>query len=296
MVSEILFSRRGLLQSGRWGASKGCSSLPFSPYGRGWRSAYCKKRNKTHNKLDQDGFSLAELLVALAVGSIVIVLIVTAYWSQTKTGRAQQMMVNMQQNGRAAMFLLTQDIMLAGFSDDPSNPSDGTITNAGSTTLQFTYAGQYLMDDRIDNNGDGTVDEKHEKDGVDNNGDGDIDEINELETIQYSLDGDRLRRTLLEDATGNVRRTEVVANDIDRLEFFYVLDNGASATTYASDDDRGNIRKVGISILTRSEFESPGYTDTQVYTALSGANWGPFNDHNRRVLLTTTVQCRNMLR
>ena len=43
-----------------------------------------------------------------------------------------------------------------------------------------------------------------------------------------------------------------------------------------------------------------GFTDRQVYRPLSnassGVEWGPYNDHIRRELVTTTVLCRNMVR
>ena len=86
---------------------------------------------------------------------IVIALIVTAYWSQTRTNRNQQMTVEMQQNIRAGLFFLQRDIVMAGFSDDPSNPSEGTITGATATSLEFNFADPICEEDNIDNDGDG---------------------------------------------------------------------------------------------------------------------------------------------
>ena len=74
------------------------------------------------------------------------------------------------------------------------------------------------------------------------------------------------------------------------------LTERTAATSFGNQADRDNIRKVGISILARTEFPTSGFEDTQTYTTLSGTDWGPFNDHMRRELITTTVLCRNMLR
>ena len=249
---------------------------------------------------NERGFTMVEMLIAIFIGMIVIALVVTAYWSQTRTSRNQQMTVEMQQNIRAGMFFLQRDIVMAGFSDNPSNPSGGTITSATATSVTFNFADPICVEDNIDNNGDGDIDEPFEKDGVDNNGDGDIDEMNELETIQFSLSGNQLLRDLIEDATNNIRQSETIATDIEELEFFYTLDDGTTGTGIASQGQRDRISKIGISILARTESDVMGFTDRQVYRPLSfastGVEWGPYNDHIRRELVTTTVLCRNMVR
>ena len=246
------------------------------------------------------GFTMVEMLIAIFIGMIVIALIVTAYWSQTRTSRNQQMTVEMQQNIRSGLFFMQRDIVMAGFSDDPSNPSGGTITGATATSVTFTFADPVCDEDNIDNDADGDIDETLEKDGIDNNGDGDIDEINELETIRFSLSGNQLLRELIEANTNNVRQSETIATDIEELEFFYSLDNGNVGTAFASQDNRNRISKIGISILARTESNVMGYTDRQVYRPLSfastGVEWGPYDDHIRRELVTTTILCRNMVR
>jgi type IV pilus assembly protein PilW len=252
----------------------------------------------TRKVREESGFSLPELLVAMAIGSIVIALIATTFWSQTQTSVTQQTMVQMQQNVRAAMFFMQRDIMMAGYSENAAAPSGATITNADSTQLEFTFAEPINEEDNIDNNGDGTVDESEEKDGIDNNGDGPEDEVNELETVRFALQGNVILRVLLQEPAngGAERQNEAIAYNIDRLEFLYTLQNGSSNTTIATQDNRDNIRLVGISILARSEFEDRGYTNVETYTTLAGTVWGPFNDHFQRELVTTTIYCRNMLR
>lgn len=252
--------------------------------------------DKRRNSKEDRGFSLVELLVAMAVGSIIIALIATAYWSQSQTSRTQQMTVEMQQNIRAGLLFMQQDIMMAGYEDTPASTAGATITVAQANDLQFTYMDPMMEEDNIDNDNDGLVDEREEKDGVDNNGDNDVDEMNELETVRFYLSGSELRRSLIEDKTNAVRQDEVIARDIEQLEFFYTLANGNTFTSVGTADNRNNIRKIGISILARTQFEGKVSQDNQTYTTLSGAVWGPYNDNNMRELVITTVVCRNMRR
>lgn len=245
------------------------------------------------------GFTMVEMLIAVFIGMIVMALIVSAYWSQTQTSKNQKMAVQMQQNIRAGLFFMQRDIVMAGFSDDPANPSSGTVTDATSTLFEFTFADPICDEDNINNNaitGDTNVDEDFEKDGIDNNGDGETDEMNELETIRFDLAGNQIHRRMIEDATGNIRQDEVIANDIENLEFVYTLTNGTTTTSPAA-GQYNNISKVGISILARTEFDTvTGALDEELYTTLSGTVWGPYNDNYRRELVTTTVLCRNMVR
>lgn len=212
------------------------------------------------------GFTLVELLVALAVGSIVMAAVMTAFLSQHNTYLAQGQVVEMQQNARVALDLLELDIRSAGY--DPNNLGAG-ITTAGidpvtgvASTLTFTR-------------------EKDDPTPPD------------LETISYSLvdafategrnDGvvDDLGRN---DGGGS----QPVAENISRLEFRY-LDGDGNPTAVLN-----NIRSIQVSILVQSarpEVQSnPG---RDIYTTPSGAQWqAPAGFWN--VYLTTAVYCRNL--
>lgn len=213
------------------------------------------------------GFTLIELLVAMAVASIMMALIVGAYWAQTQTSREQQMIVAMQQNMRTAMNFFKRDIMMAGYELD----NDNTFVTANANTLSFRILAD---EDNIDNDGDGTTDEPDEE-----------------ETIQYSLtdtagDADALNDDLQRQAGG-----EAIAGNIEDLEFLYTLVDGTQTTAPATLED---IRAVGISLLVRTAHETRA-TDNATYTTLDGTNWGPYNDGFRRQIVRARVQCRNML-
>ena len=128
-----------------------------------------------------------------------IALIVTAYWGQTVVSREQQMVVEMQQNMRAAMHMLQRDIMMAGYDDDVDAAPSTTITTAG----QQTFAYEYISD----------------ASGV-------------VETVTYSLTGggDLQRQT-----GGSAAVT--IAQNIQDLEFFYTEDDGNQTSSPTNPSD-----------------------------------------------------------
>ena len=69
--------------------------------------------------VSQKGFSLVELMVAMAAASVLMAAISTFYHSQLKTHVTQNELVDMQQDARAAMYMMTREIRMAGF--DPLN-------------------------------------------------------------------------------------------------------------------------------------------------------------------------------
>ena len=124
-------------------------------------------KGKKNNSLfcDQSGFTLLEVFIALALSGMVMASIYSAFKSQQDTYRAQDQIVEMQQNGRAGLNLMVRELRMAGL--DPSGAADAGITAADSTGITFTM----VADD----------------DGDDNDNDGVVDEDDELMTIQYDV-------------------------------------------------------------------------------------------------------------
>jgi type IV pilus assembly protein PilW len=105
------------------------------------------------------GFTLAELMVALAVASIVLAVITGVYAGLMRSYTTQNAVAEVQQTVRAGIDYMAEDIMMAGF--NPRNGSgDSRIdqTEAGNTqpyidnvtNLTFTYRdadGQDLIND-----------------------------------------------------------------------------------------------------------------------------------------------------
>ncbi len=219
------------------------------------------------------GFTLVELMIAMAVGGIVMGAVMTSFLSQHRSYLAQDEVVEMQQNARVAMDMLTRDIRSAGY--DP-NDLGAAIVTAGANNLVFT------REDDLAANG--------------------------LETIAYSLfdafasavppTNDGLVDDLalqITTAAGTSGGRQVVAENISQLEFRY-LDEDGNVTANLAD-----IRSIQISILAVAGRPDQNFTNTMTYYPASnptesplGTKWGPYNDNLRRRLLITTVQCRNL--
>jgi type IV pilus assembly protein PilW len=229
----------------------------------------------------QQGFTLIELMVALAISSIVTAAMYSAYTGLQRINHDQALIVEMQQNLRAGLDMMAREIRMAGYDPDKKWGA-GFQAGATATSVAFT------MNDVDDEDGDGIEDDG---DGSDNDGNGQIDEAGELRTISYTL-GDGYS-----DGNNDVRRTADLGNpivlieNVDQLEFFYTLDDNTTTTAPA---DVSKIRSIQISVLARSPGVSQGYVDRETYTSASGAVWGPYNDNVRRRLQIVNVNCRNM--
>ncbi len=215
-------------------------------------------------KFTCSGFTLVEVLVAMAIGAVVMTSVMTSFYSQHKTYQVQDELLSMQQNLRSAMDLMSRDIRMAGF--DPSGSAGAGIVDASDDEIEFT------MD----------LDENDSVDGT-NGSDND-------EWVLYTLDTDDSigRQTK---SSGSWGALQPVAENFDGLEFYYILENGTMALNPSSVDD---IRGVQISLLARTKNADSTYSDGESYEAGSGTVWGPFNDGFRRQLMIRTVICRNL--
>lgn len=84
------------------------------------------------------GFTMIELLIALAIAGILLVSIYNLYISQSTTYTVQEQVSDMQQNARVAMDIVSRHIRMAGF----GQPSWTTING----TSGITYKGISVTD------------------------------------------------------------------------------------------------------------------------------------------------------
>ncbi len=82
------------------------------------------------------GFSLVELMLAMALGLVVLAAMYGVFTLQNKTFSNQEQIVEMQQNVRAAMNIMTRELRMAGY--DPTGLAAAGITQAGADSITFT--------------------------------------------------------------------------------------------------------------------------------------------------------------
>ena len=90
------------------------------------------------SKNKRNGFTLVELLVALAITGMVLAAVTNLFISSNKLYTVQSKVSNVQQDIRAAMSIMARDIRMAGF-DTFEGADDSGILNATNSTLQFRY-------------------------------------------------------------------------------------------------------------------------------------------------------------
>jgi type IV pilus assembly protein PilW len=157
----------------------------------------------------QKGFTLVELLVAMAVAGIVMTGVYSAYYSQQKTFVVQDELAEMQQNLRAAMFFMAREIRMAGC--NPTGGADAKFVQKDDGTIHFT------MDLRGKN--------------PDDPADGDTSDPNEDITYTLAdLDGNGTTEIVRDAGAGQ----QVVAENIDALDFRYLDENPLPMITFAA--------------------------------------------------------------
>lgn len=218
---------------------------------------------KKYNK----GFSLIELIIAMAISTTVLSGIVAVFHKQVVSHNTERLMVSMQQNVRAAASFMERDIRMARY--DPRGFSGAAILVANEGQLSY----------QTDRNENGIIDAD--------------------ETITYALNGDELvRGDVLPFAAAAAPQ---VARNIDALNFDYFDANGnnisdKSVTPWVV--PLNQIASIQVSIVARAGNTIPvGFTrvtDTTQYRNRSGdIIFGPANDVFRRMQVTTDIDCRN---
>jgi len=258
------------------------------------------------------GFTLIELLIAMAVSSIVMALIISAFGSQQKAHVTQQQVVDMQQNIRAAMYLMESEIRMAGC--DPTGNAGSGIQTAGPNSIGFTMdidgnADTTGANENItfgfsaanDADGDGTADA-----GVGgaaplgrNTGGGFMRMAEDIHAIgfAYAYDDDNDGQ-LDTSAGGNVIWAVDTDSDGDWDNLDTDDDGDIDTTDAVGGVDLGttvninSIRAVRIWLLARTGAPIRGYSDTGTYV-VRDRRITPGDSFQRR-LLTASIKCRNM--
>jgi type IV pilus assembly protein PilW len=256
------------------------------------------------------GYTLIEMMVAMALFAIAITSIYQTYHYQQQIYLKQEQIVDMQQESRAAEFFLSYDIRMAGY--DPAGSAEPIFNIAQIAEFQF----------EADMNGDGNL-EGDPGEIIrwaltnDSNGNGISDGIDGggAPPTVWKDDGsvcrlgrEHITRIAGTDTGGGL---QPVANNVQALEFCYVLDDG-SVTTSPSAAEALRVRSLYVSMLHRTGGKIRRYRNTQTYVPASRraelttvwvnsgssarptGDWGPFDDAYHRTLSIMKIRCRNL--
>ena len=229
------------------------------------------------------GFTVIELVIAIALAAVVMAGIYTAYRAQAASYLAQESVVDMMQNARTAMFYMQREIRMSGF-DPRRTAAAGFVANfaspySGSGAATNTAGIAFTVDD----NEDGAIDP------------------DSAEMIAFRLDGsNRLQRFMIDPAT-LTGGWETLAENIDALDFVYL--DGANPpnvlTPPLTAAQLASIRSVQVTVVARTgQNPSPLIkvkADHQVYRNQQNVVLlNPGGDNFTRTTLSAQVLCRNL--
>ncbi len=144
------------------------------------------------------GFTLVELMIAMAVGLIILAAMYGVFVMQNKSAKIQEQVAEMQQNVRAGMDIMIRDIRMAGY--DLTGSAGAGIVSVSSNKIYIT----------MDLNDDGVLDDSSEH-------------------LVYDIYDNKLGRT--SGTSSNVNNPSVppyhqpVSENIEALTFFHNATN-----------------------------------------------------------------------
>lgn len=199
------------------------------------------KGHTTPHKTCEPGFTLVDLLVGLAMASIVLTAIISLFTSVGRSYTIQNVAADVQQVTRAGVEHMTQNIRMAGL--DPFGRAGAEIKEFTADKIRFTL-------DRCDVPVGGP-----EGCGYP---DGDVDDKFENVTYQWDPVARTLKQTLYEGTTSAY--TQTLVENVTGLSFTY-LDKDDGTPTDARD-----IRTIVIS-MTVADPAGRGKTVKRTYSA-----------------------------
>ena len=237
-----------------------------------------------HNSRKQHGFTMVELLVAMAMTAVVMAAVYTLYKTQQDSYIAQDQVVEMQQNVRASLYQMARDMRMAGFNPQRAPNVGGFVTQLPDDGSGTTTTNETNIAFTIDQDSNGVID-------VDAND----------EQIAYRLDTNRLEKFRVSDDTW-----QTVADNISAVDFVYLDPSGTDITAsvianptaqYATTNLPfiDSIRSIEMSIVARTGRIDKSFGGTPAYLNQQGTEiLAAQADHYRKRLITTTIFCRNL--
>ena len=256
----------------------------------------CMQTRRTTHLPGQEGFTLVELMISLAIFALVIAAIYQTYLYQQQVYLRNEAVVAMQQEGRSGRYFLSQDIRMAGY--DPSGLADATIIAA--TVAELTVEAD-LDDSQSVGDATGEIIRFALTNDADGNGLAD--------GSPCRLGREYYTRSGTVDTGGGL---QPVVEHVDALQLCYELADGTELLAPAS-SQLDEIRAVTVSMLVRTArtlrggpargvtsqtyvsaaADSSADTLTPGFTGTRPAAW-TYEDAYQRQLVVFKIRCRNM--
>lgn len=173
----------------------------------------------TQNAIGSDGFTLIEVLLVLAMSSMLMAAVVSTMTSLKRSYTTQDVAADTQQDVRMAMVLMTRDIKQAGL--NPLVTASAGFERAESSYLRITS-------DRIPTGGA--------------EANGSIDDANFERVSYFRNPSDNTLQIRLYEGSTSAETTQTIADNVTNLQFSYFDAAGATTT------DLTDIRSVGIAL------------------------------------------------
>jgi type IV pilus assembly protein PilW len=177
----------------------------------------------------KNGFTLVEVLISMAAGSVLLGAVVSIFVLQYKSYDVQGQLTEMVQTARAAVDMMGREIRMAGL--DPAGEGfDGISYNPSQIQIATDFRGEKPNDPS----------------------DGDIDDPNER--ITYCFDAKHLQ---IDRNTGG--GNQPFAENVQAFSFAYLDAQGNTTTT------TGDIRQIRLKITVRTFGPDPDYVANNGY-------------------------------
>lgn len=190
------------------------------------------------------GFTLVELLVTLALFSIIIASIGAVLVPMRRSYTSQEVSSAVQQSVRMAVELMVNDIRLAGL--DPMESANAGIEMANATSMRFTA-------DRVP---EGATES-----------DGEI-KSNNSERLTYYLEGSDQSLRLRTDEGTPSQTTQTLVNNVTNLQFRYFDTDGNETAALA------DIRAVQVTLTVEEDAGRDGTVERSYTTRVRCRNLG----------------------
>ncbi len=197
--------------------------------------------NKCRPILNNKGLTLIELMIVLVLSLLLMAAVYLTYQLQHASGQSQAQVVATQQDLRAAMDIISVDIMNSGY--NPIYPTSqqqiqGIANTSGASSLELV----------MDLNGNGAT-----------NGVSDVGE-----DVIYNLPGNLQRRSLTRTCSnpgGNI--IQVIANNVTQLSFTYldqyynIITPSGPGNTLTNTQVQQLVKFIRVTIIKQSDQKDP---------------------------------------